>query len=126
MVDYVGVLIPGAGTPIPTDQSWHRGHEGGLQANSLAPCDVRFALTAVYDPTKDRVTLHEMYGQPFGAGHAVPNFCRVAEWISRVMQKLFHMLVDHFLTISSWLSQRQRFNQQWLASTRHLLSWGSD
>ena len=30
------------------------------------------------------------------AGHSVPNFCRVAEWISRCSIRLFHTLSDHF------------------------------
>ena len=96
MVDYVGVLIRALARQSPQISLGTEDMKGAYRQIPLAPCDVRFALTAVYDPTKDRVTLHEMYGQPFGAGHAVPNFCRVAEWISRVMQKLFHMLVDHF------------------------------
>ena len=96
MVDYVGVLVRALARQSPQISLSTGDMKGAYRQIPLAPCDVRFALTAVYDPTKDRVTLHEMYGQPFGAGHAVPNFCRVAEWISRVMQKLFHMLVDHF------------------------------
>lgn len=37
-----------------------------------------------------------MYGQPFGAGHAVPNWYRVAEWLARVLKRLYYILVDHF------------------------------
>ena len=37
-----------------------------------------------------------MYGQPFGAGPAVPNFYRVAEWFSRFLCRYFHLAVDHF------------------------------
>ena len=37
-----------------------------------------------------------MFGQPFGAGHAVPNFYRVAEWLCRSLQRYFHLVMDHF------------------------------
>jgi len=50
----------------------------------------------VYNPWKKRVFLHEMYGQPFGAGHAVPNFCRVSEWLSRCLGRIFSLALDHF------------------------------
>ena len=62
----------------------------------LAPSDVRYAITGVYNHHTGEVDLHELYGQPFGAGHAVPNFCRVAEWINRCAQKLFSAYMDHF------------------------------
>lgn len=42
------------------------------------------------------LSLHEIFGQPFGAGHAVPNFCRIAEWLARVMQRLYKTTTDHF------------------------------
>ena len=66
------------------------------RATATHPADVRFAITGVYNPDVDEVSLHEMYGQPFGAGHSVPNFCRVAEWISRCSVRLFHTFSDHF------------------------------
>lgn len=37
-----------------------------------------------------------MHGQPFGAGHAVPNFYRVAEWLSRLLVRAFGLVLDHF------------------------------
>ena len=45
----------------------------------LLSSQTRVAITAVWNPLSKRVQFHEMYGQPFGAGHAVPNFCRIAE-----------------------------------------------
>ena len=54
------------------------------------------SVTAVINPETRKVDLFEMYGQPFGAGHAVPNFYRVAEWICRVRRRFFHVHIDHF------------------------------
>ena len=31
------------------------------------------SITAVFNPHTGRVDLHELYGQPFGAGYSVPN-----------------------------------------------------
>ena len=36
-----------------------------------------------------------MYGQPFGAGHAVPNFCRIEQAV-RAVRRLLFLVVDHF------------------------------
>jgi hypothetical protein len=46
---------------------------------SMLSSQTRVAITAVWNPLSKRVQFQEMYGQPFGAGHAVPNFCRIAE-----------------------------------------------
>lgn len=45
----------------------------------LAEEDIQVALTCIYNPDTAEVDIHEMFGQPFGAGHAVPNFYRFAE-----------------------------------------------
>ena len=37
-----------------------------------------------------------MFEQPFGVGHAVPNFSRVAEWSCHFLQRFFLLHVDHF------------------------------
>eukprot|EP00969_Alexandrium_andersonii_P064902 2858248-Alexandrium_andersonii.AAC.1 len=37
-----------------------------------------------------------MWGLPFGAGHAVPNFYRVAEWLCRAARRFLMLLMDHF------------------------------
>jgi hypothetical protein len=42
------------------------------------------------------VQFHLMYGQPFGAGHAVPNFYRIAEWFCRFVRRYFRVQVEHF------------------------------
>ena len=53
-----------------------------------------------------------MYGQPFGAGHAVPNFYRVAEWYSRFLCRYYHIAVDRF------------FDDFWLVTTQSRSSIG--
>eukprot|EP00972_Heterocapsa_arctica_P115854 16450053-Heterocapsa_arctica.AAC.1 len=37
-----------------------------------------------------------MWGQRFGAGHAVPNVFRLAEWLCRAVRRLLHMVLEHF------------------------------
>ena len=86
MIDYVGVLVRALAQQTNQISLATEDMKGAYRQIPLAPDDVRFALTAVYDPTRGEVALHQMYGQPFGAGHAVPNFCRVAEWLARVLQ----------------------------------------
>ena len=54
----------------------------------LLSSQMRVAITAVWNPHSKKVQFHEMYGQPFGAGHAVPNFCRIAEWAVRAVRRL--------------------------------------
>ena len=98
MVDYVSVLlraearIMGSRPILMSTEDM----KGAYRQVPLLPAHVRYSITAVYNPHSDQVELFEMLGQPFGAGHAVPNFCRVAEWISRCLQKLYGMVVDHF------------------------------
>ena len=53
-------------------------------------------VTAVYNPQEGRANLFNLYGQPFGAAYAVPNFYRLAEWACRVVTKSFALLLDHF------------------------------
>ena len=96
MVDYVGVLCRALAGSVERISMATEDMKGAYRQIPLSPEDVRFAITAVYNPEQREVSLHEMYGQPFGAGHAVPNFCRVAEWIARVIQRLFSSTTDHF------------------------------
>ena len=67
---------------------------------------------AIFNPHTQEVDLHAMYGQPFGAGHAVPNFYRVAEWYSRFLCRYYHIAVDHF------------FDDFWLVTTQSRSSIG--
>ena len=96
MVDYIGVMLRCLAQTISSIQMRAEDMKSAYCQSPLAPEDVRYALTAVYSPQDSSVYLREMYGQPFGAGHAVPNFCRVAEWLSRCAQRLFHTFSDHF------------------------------
>ena len=57
---------------------------------------VAISITAIYDPETREPELFEIFGQPFGAGHSVPNFYRVAEWIQRVLVRAFRLLLDRF------------------------------
>ena len=96
MPDYVGVLSKTMGRKgwdirYSTDDM-----KSAYRQIPLDPKHVRYAITAVYDPTSDSAKLFTMYGQPFGAGHSVPNFCRVAEWLSRFCQRYFKLCADHF------------------------------
>ena len=97
MVDYVAMLAKAASkaglSPIrlATDDM-----KGAYRQIPLSPGHVRYSITAVYSTLHHAVQFHEMFGQPFGAGHAVPNFCRVAEWLSRCIRRMFTMAVDHF------------------------------
>eukprot|EP00435_Cladocopium_sp_Y103_P058671 s40_g20.t1 len=96
MVDYIGVMVKSLAGFCSDIFMTTEDMKAAYRQIPLAPADVRFAITGVYNPHTGQVDLHEMYGQPFGAGHAVPNFCRTAEWISVCAQKLFISLLDHF------------------------------
>ena len=53
------------------------------------------SITAVHKPGCEP-QLFEIFGQPFGAAHSVPNFYRVAEWIARLVAKALRLVIDHF------------------------------
>ena len=74
MADYVGVLLRSVAQQHSSIQMATEDMKGAYRQVPLSPSDVRYAVTAVYDPTAQEVKLHLMYGQPFGAGHSVPNF----------------------------------------------------
>jgi len=92
--------------PMQEDPEWElRGATEDLKAAyrqcPLLSSQVAVAITAVWCPhggpyCRGTVQFHEMYGQPFGAGHAVPNSCRLAEWASRVTRRLLLLVLDHF------------------------------
>ena len=97
MIDYVAVMFRALANQGFTHLlSATEDMKGAYRQIPLLPSEVRYAITGVYSPESREVTLHEMYGQPFGAGHAVPNFCRVAEWLSRLIARKFHIMIDHF------------------------------
>ena len=98
MVDYVGALVKSlAKTPLAKGiKISTEDMKSAYRQIPLSPHSVRYSVTAVYHPGLKEASLYLMLGQPFGAGHAVPNFCRVAEWMARLMQRRYNSLVDHF------------------------------
>jgi hypothetical protein len=70
--------------------------KGAYRQIALLAAHVSLCITAVFNPESGTIDYHELYGQPFGAGHAVPNFCRVAEWACRVCRRLLHLMMEHF------------------------------
>ena len=62
----------------------------------VSDSNLAFCITMVVDPDKRTTQFHQLYGQPFGASHAVPNFYRVAEWLCRAARRYFHIALDHF------------------------------
>ena len=62
----------------------------------VSDSNLAFCVTMVVDPDHRTVQYHQLYGQPFGASHAVPNFYRVAEWLCRAARRYFHIALDHF------------------------------
>ena len=96
MVDYVGVMVRAVAAVSKDVHLATEDMKGAYRQIPIAPADVRYAITAVFNPATQEVNLFEMYGQPFGAGHAVPNFCRVSEWLSRFLQRFYFLHIDHF------------------------------
>lgn len=97
MIDYVAVLVRElAARGVEDINLASDDMKSAYRQIPLSPRDVRYAITGVWNPHREEVELYHMHGQPFGAGHAVPNFCRVAEWISRVIIRLFEVICDHF------------------------------
>ena len=70
--------------------------KGAYRQVALCSSQLMVCITAVYNPKTGKVDLHELYGQPFGAGHSVPNFYRLAEWGCRVARRLLNMALEHF------------------------------
>ena len=105
--DYIAIMVKRAGEEFPEKNIviGTADMKGAYRQIPLADSDLKNSLTCVYNPGTKKVDLHAMYGQPFGAGHAVPNFYRVAEWFSRFLCRYFNIAVDHF------------FDDFWLVST---------
>lgn len=68
VVDYIGVTLRALAAQSSSIKLASEDMKSAYRQIALHPADVRFAITAVYDPDRDTVSLHEMYGQPFGAG----------------------------------------------------------
>ena len=97
MVDYVATLLKYSARLLGCKHKLaSEDMKSAYRQIAIRPDHVRFSITAVYNPDIREVELYEIYGQPFGAGHAVPNFCRMAEWLCRCIRRLFKMSLDHF------------------------------
>ena len=97
MVDYLIVMIKELSRACP--EPLHIGTEdmkGAYRQIPLPDSQVSIAITAVCDPSDFRPKLFELFAQPFGAAHAVPNFYRVSEWIARLITRSLKLLLDHF------------------------------
>eukprot|EP00435_Cladocopium_sp_Y103_P026517 s2411_g6.t1 len=97
MVDYLIVMIKALFQKVNT--SLEIGTEdmrGAYRQIPLMDSQTAISITAIYNPHIGKVQLYEMYGQPFGAGHSVPNFYRVAEWACRLVVRGFKLMLDHF------------------------------
>lgn len=96
-VDYVVVLIKSlaerVGTRIHTSTE---DMQGAYRQIPLCDSQIPLAITAVYSPVDKESKLFALYGQPFGAAHAVPNFYRVSEYLSRLVGRAYKLLLDHF------------------------------
>jgi len=97
MVDYLLVMITSMANHVSTDlMVGTEDMQGAYRQVPLPDSQLSISITGVYNPDTKEVSLFEMFGQPFGAGHAVPNFYRVAEWLSRVIARGFNIVIDHF------------------------------
>ena len=97
MVDYLLVMLSSMATHVSTDLvAGTEDMQGAYRQVPLSDAQVSISITGVFNPYSKEVCLFELFGQPFGAGHAVPNFYRVAEWLSRVMTRGFNIVIDHF------------------------------
>ena len=62
----------------------------------LSKTNVAMCIVAIWDIERQEVRFYEMWGQPFGAGHAVPNFYRFASLLAEIAQKLLHLHIDNY------------------------------
>ena len=62
----------------------------------MLPSHVSLCITAQLNPSTKQVEFFELFGNPFGAGHAVPIFCSLGEWLARVLRRLFKLKLEHF------------------------------
>ena len=107
MVKALDAAIPGnrRNDPMWTILGGTEDMQAAYRQCPLLSSQVCVAITAVFHPGKG-VLYHEMWGQPFGAGHAVPNFCRIAEHLARIIRKLLYIVTDHFFD-DFWIIEPQ-------------------
>ena len=70
--------------------------QGAYRQLALPDSQTMISVTAVFDPHSQSARMFTIHGQPFGAGHAVPNFYRLAEWACRTLVRGFSLMLDHF------------------------------
>lgn len=111
--DYISTMIRAHGEAYPGSEIHlaTADMKAAYRQVPLADDDLRVALTCIYNPDSKKVDIHEMFGQPFGAGHAVPNFYRFAEWFQRVICRLYGISCDHFFD-DFWIVSRAKFANQ--------------
>ena len=124
-VDYIATMVKASSKSFPSValEICTADMQSAYRQVPLAEQDVPASITAIYDPESRQVKLHEMYGQPFGAGHAVPNFYRVAEWFCRLVVRLYGIQCDHFFD-DYWIVDRaenSRVSLKCLLETAQLL-----
>lgn len=97
MADYLVVMLRAA-YEKSFSQLWlcSEDMKAACRQLSLPDSQTRISITAVYSPEHQTAKLFEMFGQPLGAQHAVPNFYRAAEWINRLLIRGYHLLLGHF------------------------------
>eukprot|EP00435_Cladocopium_sp_Y103_P046884 s338_g13.t1 len=96
MVDYLMVMISAAAKVYPKLVIATEDMAGAYRQVPLCDSQVGISITAVFNPVTKQPSLFEIFGQPFGAAHAVPNFYRLAEFAQRLLTRGFNILLDHF------------------------------
>ncbi len=97
MADYVVVLVKETFAKFKCEINLAtEDMQGAYRQVPLPDSQVPMSITAVTDPSTMKASLFELYGQPFGAAHAVPNFYRVSEFICQLIVKQFNLMLDHF------------------------------
>jgi len=97
MVDYVMSMVKGlTGVTSETLHLCTEDMKGAYRQIPLADSNSSLSVTGVYCTRDKSAHFFLMHGQPFGAGHSVPNFYRVAEFINRVIIRHYKILMDHF------------------------------
>lgn len=129
-VDYIATMVKAFTKSLPSRKLviGTADMKAAYRQVPLAESDIPAAVTAIYDPTEGEVKLREMYGQPFGAGHAVPNFYRVAEWFCRLIVRLYGIQCDHFFD-DYWIIDTEGNSEtslECLLTTANLLGIGFD
>lgn len=111
MADYVVIMLKALyrryKTPVHLSTE---DMQGAYRQVPLPDSQVGISVTCVYNWDGQTPELYEIFGQPFGAGHSVPNFYRVAEWLCRAVVRGYHLMTDHFFD-DFFIAERQACSQ---------------